>query len=419
MRHEARPRRILLGVTGGIAAYKSLELARAFVKTGAEVQVVMSAAATQFVTPLSFQALTGNAPRSALFDAAHEAAMGHIELARWPDAIVIAPATANLLAELAAGLASDLLTTLCLATDKPVFVAPAMNPHMWAHPATRANCALLAQRGLRFIAPASGVLACGETGEGRLAEVTDIFRTVSDALDAPALAGLLNGVHAVVTAGPTREAIDPVRFITNRSSGKQGFAVAEALHAAGARVTLIAGPSTLQVGNGITRINVESAEQMLAASLHAAAGADLLIAAAAVADYRMAAVAEQKMKKSGETMTLQLVKNPDILTTLRATYPDLFLVGFAAETERLEEHARDKLTRKGLDLIAANWVGDGKAFDVDDNALSVFWADGKAEIASAAKTKVAQQLVQLIARRWQARSGVAQSQLPPEKSQLA
>jgi len=400
MRLEPKPRRILLGVSGGIAAYKALELARAFVKDGAEVQVVMTAGASQFVTALSFQALTGLAPRSALFDAAHEAAMGHIELARWPDAIVIAPATANLLASMAAGLAADLLTTLCLATDKPVFVAPAMNPHMWAHPATRANCALLAQRGVRFVAPASGVLACGETGEGRLAEVSLIHCTVTEALAVSSSSRPLQGARAVVTAGPTREPIDPVRFITNRSSGKQGFAVAEALHAAGARVTVIAGPSALSLAAGIERINVESARQMLDASLSAAAAADLLVAAAAVADYRMETVATEKIKKSGDTMTLQLVKNPDILATLRATYPDLFLVGFAAETERLEAHARGKLTRKGLDLIAANWVGEGKAFDTEDNALSVFWADGQQEIPSAAKAVVARQLVQLIAQRW-------------------
>lgn len=402
--HQPRPQRILLGVCGGIAAYKALELARAFVKDGAEVQVVMTASATEFVTPLSFQALTGTAPRSALFDAAHEAAMGHIELARWPDAIVIAPATAHVLAQMAAGMAGDLLTTLLLATDKPVFVAPAMNPHMWAHAATGANCALLATRGVHFISPASGVLACGETGEGRLAEIADIHRAVLTTLDEAQAPRPLRGVRVVVTAGPTREPIDPVRFITNRSSGKQGFAVAEALHAAGAEVTLIAGPSVLTVRPEIARINVESAQQMLDASLAACAQADLLVAAAAVADYRMDMVSSEKIKKSGDTMTLQLVKNPDILLTLRARYPQLFLVGFAAETERLHEHARDKLKRKGLDLIAANWVGNGKAFDAEDNALTLLWADGEQEIASAPKAVVAKALVQRIASQWQARA---------------
>ena len=396
-----RPTRILLGVTGGIAAYKALELARLFVKDGAEVQVVMTASAEQFVTPLSFQALTGLAPRGALFDAAHEAAMGHIELARWPDAVVIAPATANLMAQMAAGLAGDLLSTLLLATDKPVFVAPAMNPHMWSHAATQANYQLLSKRGVQFIAPASGLLACGETGEGRLAEVSDIHRQVQQALVAARTPQPqpLRGLHAVVTAGPTREPIDPVRFITNRSSGKQGFAVAAALQAAGASVTLIAGPSTEHCAAGIERVNVETAQQMLDASLLAAGSADLLVAAAAVADYRMQTVATEKMKKSGEELTLQLVKNPDILAALRARYPQLFLVGFAAETERLEEHARGKLAKKGLDLIAANWVGNGKAFDTEDNALSVFWAEGQREIATAAKAEVARQLVALIAER--------------------
>ncbi|MES2883226.1 MAG: bifunctional phosphopantothenoylcysteine decarboxylase/phosphopantothenate--cysteine ligase CoaBC [Pseudomonadota bacterium] len=411
MRHETRPRRILLGVSGGIAAYKALELARAFVKGGASVQVVMTASASEFVTPLSFQALTGLPPRSALFDAAHEAAMGHIELARWPDAIVIAPTTAHLLAQMAAGLGGDLLTTLCLATDKPVIVAPAMNPQMWSHPATRANCALLASRGVNFIAPASGLMACGETGEGRLAEVSDIHRQVMALLEPAAtsqgpLASPLAGVRAVVTAGPTREAIDPVRFISNRSSGKQGFAVAEALKAAGATVTLIAGPCTLPVSAGIERVDVETAEQMLEASLAAAADAELLVAAAAVADYRMDAVAIQKIKKSEETLTLQLIKNPDILASLRAAFPALFLVGFAAETERLEEHARGKLVRKGLDLIAANWVGVGKAFDVEYNALSVYWQGGEHQITAASKTVVAEQLVQLIAQRWRSRTTI-------------
>ena len=393
--------RILLGVCGGIAAYKALELARLFVKQGAEVQVVLTAGAEQFVTALSFQALTGRVPRGALFDAAHEAAMGHIELARWPDAIVVAPATAQALAQMAAGLAGDLLSTLLLATDKPVWVAPAMNPLMWAHPATQANAALLASRGLRFIAPASGLMACGDVGEGRLADVSTICAQVMEALQAPPPSQPmpLRGMKAVVTAGPTREPIDPVRFITNRSSGKQGFAVAEALAAAGAEVTVIAGPTALTLSTGIRRVAVETAQQMLDASLTAAADANLLVSAAAVADYRMQTVASQKMKKTGEELTLQLVKNPDILATLRARYPQLYLVGFAAETERLAEHARDKLKRKGLDLIAANWVGDGKAFDTEDNALSVFWPEGEQEIPRGPKTVVASTLVSLIAER--------------------
>jgi len=396
-----RPLRILLGVCGGIAAYKALELARLLAKQGVEVQTVLTAGAEQFVTPLSFQALTGRAPRGALFDAVHEAAMGHIELARWPDAVVIAPATAHCLAQMAAGLAGDLLTTLLLATDRPVWVAPAMNPHMWTHAATQANVAQLAARGVRFIAPASGLMACGDVGEGRLAEVEQIGAQVMASLQPspPAPSAFLGGLKAVVTAGPTREPIDPVRFISNRSSGKQGFAVAEALAEAGAKVTVIAGPTRLTLSPGIRRVDLETAQQMLDASLSAAADADLLVAAAAVADYRMQTVAAQKMKKVGDELTLQLVKNPDILATLRAHYPRLFLVGFAAETERLAEHARGKLSRKGLDLIAANWVGDGKAFDTEDNALSVFWTGGEREIAHAPKAAVARALVLLIAER--------------------
>lgn len=402
---SGRSPRVLLGVCGGIAAYKTLELARLFTKQGVELQVVLTAGAEQFVMPLSFQALTGRAPRGALFDAAHEAAMGHIELARWPDTVVIAPATAHCLAQMAAGLASDLLTTLLLATDRPVWVAPAMNPHMWMHAATQANVAQLAARGVRFIAPASGLMACGDVGEGRLAEVDQICAQVMESLQSSpsATESMLRGLKAVVTAGPTREPIDPVRFITNRSSGKQGFAVAEALAAAGAQVTVIAGPTALTLGPGIQRVDVETAQQMLDASLTAAANADLLVSAAAVADYRMQTVAAQKMKKTGDALTLELVKNPDILATLRARYPKLFLVGFAAETERLAEHARGKLSRKGLDLIAANWVGDGKAFDTEDNALSVFWAEGEREIAHAPKTAVARKLVALIAERLAAR----------------
>lgn len=412
---SGRPPRVLLGVCGGIAAYKTLELARLFTKQGVELQVVLTAGAEQFVMPLSFQALTGRAPRGALFDAAHEAAMGHIELARWPDTVVIAPATAHCLAQMAAGLASDLLTTLLLATDRPVWVAPAMNPSMWMHAATQANVVQLAARGVRFIAPASGLMACGDVGEGRLAEVDQICAQVIASLQSsPSVKeSTLRGLKAVVTAGPTREPIDPVRFITNRSSGKQGFAVAEALATAGAQVTVIAGPTALTLGPGIQRVDVETAQQMLDASLTAAADADLLVSAAAVADYRMQTVAAQKMKKTGDALTLELVKNPDILATLRARYPQLFLVGFAAETERLAEHARGKLMRKGLDLIAANWVGNGKAFDTEDNALSVFWAEGEREIAHAPKTAVARTLVALIAERLAARN---QSPLPPALS---
>ena len=387
---QSAPLKLLLGVTGGIAAYKAAELARLFIKAGWQVQVVMTQHATAFIAPLTFQALTGREVRGTLFDPQHEAAMGHIELARWPDAIVIAPASANTLGKLANGLADDLLSTLYLATDKPVFIAPAMNRLMWSHAATQANLELLCQRGVRQIGPGSGAQACGETGEGRMAEPEQIFAAVSVALNTPKD---LAGVHAVITAGPTREPLDPVRFITNRSSGKQGYAVADALLARGAKVTLISGPTQLPTPQGATRIDVESAEQMLGISLAAAAEAQIFIATAAVADYRASHIADEKMKKSGESMTLLLSKNPDILVRVRTANPKLFMVGFAAETEKLVEHARSKLEKKKLDLIAANWVGNGKAFDTDDNALQLFWPGGEAEIASASKASVATTLV--------------------------
>lgn len=398
----APPRKLLLGVTGGIAAYKAAELTRLFVKAGWQVQVVMTAHAGEFVTPLTFQALTGRETRGALFDPQHEAAMGHIELARWPDAILIAPASANSLAKLAQGLADDLLSTLCLASDKPIFAAPAMNRLMWANAATQANIDRLRQRGLRLLGPGSGSQACGETGEGRMWEPEQIFEAVVAQVGAGAPADLA-GLHAVVTAGPTREPLDPVRFITNRSSGKQGYAVAEALAARGARVTLISGPTQLPTPRGVTRIDVESAEQMLGISLAAAAEAQIFVGAAAVADYRASEVASEKIKKSGESLTLVLSKNPDILASVRAAQPKLFMVGFAAETEKLAEHARGKLQNKKLDLIAANWVGNGKAFDAEDNALQLYWPGGEQEIPAASKAEVARQLVDRIVSLYQAR----------------
>ena len=393
-------RKLLLGITGGIAAYKAAELARLFVKAGWQVQVVMTRHATEFVAPLTFQALTGREVRGALFDAQHEAAMGHIELARWPDAIVVAPASANTIAKLAQGRADDLLSTLCLATDRPIWVVPAMNRLMWSNAATQDNLATLRRRGYRQLGPGAGSQACGEVGEGRMWEPEQIFAAVADHREPDQD---LAGLHAVVTAGPTREPLDPVRFLTNRSSGKQGYAVAEALVARGARVTLISGPTQLPTPAGVVRIDVESAEQMLGMSLAAAAEAQLFVGAAAVADYRAVEVAAEKIKKSGESMTLTLSRNPDILARVRAAQPDLFLVGFAAETEKLAEHARGKLERKGLDLIAANWVGAGKAFDTEDNALSLFWPGGEAEIGAAPKAEVARQLVDRIAVLYRAR----------------
>jgi|TARA_R110000850_G_scaffold217204_12_gene342836 phosphopantothenoylcysteine decarboxylase / phosphopantothenate---cysteine ligase len=389
-------RRILLGVTGGIAAYKAAELLRRLQDAGAEVRVVMTRHAAEFVTPMTFQALSGHPVRDTLFDPAHEAAMGHIELARWPDLILVAPCSANTLAKAALGLADNLLSTLLVATDKPLMIAPAMNRLMWAHPATQAHAATLTKRGVTLVGPGDGAQACGEIGAGRMSEPATVRDAVIALLSAPTSRPLA-GTKAVITAGPTREAIDPVRFITNRSSGKQGYAVATALRDLGADVTLISGPVALPAPAGVTRVEVETAEQMLAATLQSAAGADLLVAAAAVADYRMTDVAAHKIKKHSDTLSLALQRNPDILATVRAAQPGLFMVGFAAETERLAEHARDKLARKHLNLIAANQVGAGLAFDVDTNALQVFWADGQQAIAQGSKQAVAQQLAELIA----------------------
>ena len=389
-------RRILLGVTGGIAAYKAAELLRRLQDAGAEVRVVMTRHAAEFVTPMTFQALSGHPVRDTLFDPAHEAAMGHIELARWPDLILVAPCSANTLAKAALGLADNLLSTLLVATDKPLMIAPAMNRLMWAHPATQTHAATLTARGVTLVGPGDGAQACGEIGAGRMSEPATVRDAVIALLSAPTSRPLA-GTKAVITAGPTREAIDPVRFITNRSSGKQGYAVATALRALGADVTLISGPVALPAPAGVTRVEVETAEQMLAATLQSAAGADLLVAAAAVADYRMTDVAAHKIKKQSDTLSLALQRNPDILATVRAAQPGLFMVGFAAETERLAEHARDKLARKHLNLIAANQVGEGLAFDVDTNALQVFWADGQQAIAQGSKQAVAQQLAELIA----------------------
>ena len=392
--------RILLGVTGGIAAYKGAELARQFIKAGAQVQVVMTEGALRFVTAQTFQALTGRTVRHSLWDEQAEAAMGHIELARWPDAIVIAPASANFLAGLAHGFADDLLSTLCLATDKPIYAAPAMNRLMWANAATQANLTVLRGRGLRIIGPGSGAQACGEVGEGRMSEPQGIAVEV---LTDFSRSGPLAGLRAVVTAGPTREPLDPVRFISNRSSGKQGYAVAEALARLGASVTLVSGPVHLDTPTGVKRIDVETAQQMLDATLGAAKGAQLLVGAAAVADYRPAAAEPQKIKKKSETLDLALTRNTDILSAVREAQPALFIAGFAAETEKLAEHARGKLERKKLDLIAANWVGAGRAFDQDDNALQVYWQDGERTLGPAAKSEVARQLAALIAERYAAK----------------
>lgn len=395
--------RILLGVCGGIAAYKAADLTRRLIESGAEVQVVMTENAQRFVGAATFQALSGRPVRDSLWDANAEAAMGHIELARWPSLILVAPASANTLARLAHGLADDLLSTLVLASDRVLAVAPSMNRLMWSNAATRENVAKLAARGVHVLGPGAGFQACGDVGEGRMREPLELRADVARLLTAGA-SGSLAGRHAVVTAGPTREALDPVRFISNRSSGKQGYAVARALNERGARVTLISGPTQLAPPSGMQRIDVESAGQMCAAALAAAADADLFVGAAAVADYRAADVASHKIKKNAASLSLALIRNEDILVRVRAAYPDLFMVGFAAETENLEQHAREKLTRKKLDLIAANRVGENLAFDREDNQLTVLWRDGRRELAPADKTALARELVSLIVERYLSRT---------------
>lgn len=393
-------RRILLGVSGGIAAYKAADLTRRLMEAGAEVQVAMTEGAKHFVGAATFQALTGKPVRDSLWDPAAEAAMGHIELARWPDLILIAPATAEVIARLAQGRADDLLTTLVLASDRPLAIAPAMNRLMWAHAATQDNIAKLLARGVRVLGPGAGFQACGEIGAGRMREPLDLRADVAALLSS----GPLQGKHAVVTAGPTREPIDPVRFITNRSSGKQGYSLALALAQLGARVTLISGPTNLAVPPGVVRIDVETAQQMCDAALAAARDADLFVGAAAVADYRMSEIAADKIKKKDADLSLKLVRNDDILMRVRHDNPTLFMVGFAAETEQLERHAREKLAKKKLDLIAANWVGEGRAFDQDDNQLTVFWSDGHQALAHGPKDQLARELAQLILERHTAKT---------------
>ena len=392
-------KRILVGVSGGIAAYKSAELVRLLRAAGAEVRVVMTPAATRFITPLTLQALSGHPVRVELFDAGAEAGMDHIHLARWADAVLVAPASADLLARLAAGRADDLLTTLCLATRAPLLVAPAMNSAMWAHPATRDNVARLAARGVTLIGPAEGEQACGETGPGRLVEPPQLVAAVAGRFRA----GLLDGVRALITAGPTREPVDPVRFLTNRSSGKMGYAVAAALAEAGASVTLVSGPVALEVPDRVRCIRVERAAEMAEAVRARLAETDLFVAAAAVADYRPAETAPHKLKKRAERMALPLVRTPDILAEVAASTRPPFTVGFAAETEDLERHARAKRMLKGVDMLAANRVGAGEGFEVDDNALLVVWEGGQAWLPRAPKPQLARRLVRLIAERYRER----------------
>ncbi len=396
---------IILGITGGIAAYKSAELTRRLRDAGAQVRVVMTRAATEFVTPLTFQALSGYPVHTRLLDEQAEAGMSHIELARWADAVLIAPASANCLSKLAQGRADDLLTTLCLATSASLALAPAMNHVMWSDPATQANCVTLKQRGVHLFGPASGAQACGESGEGRMLDVPDLLANLAGLFDSVALQGL----NVLITAGPTYEPIDPVRFIGNRSSGRMGYALARAATEAGARVTLVSGPTHLQTPPDVDRIDVDTAAQMYDAVMAAIDGCDIFIATAAVADYRPKQAHVQKLKKHDAELSIELERTTDILAAVAALSPRPFVVGFAAETEDLEHNATDKLQRKKLDMIAANWVGAGDksningaatqdiGFNSEYNALHVIWNDGAQQLEKARKSVIATQLIQLIA----------------------
>ncbi len=391
-------RRVLLGITAGIAAYKAAELARLLIRDGAEVQVVMTVSASEFIGPMTLQAITGRPVRNALFDEQHEAAMGHIELARWADLILVAPATADFLAQLAAGMAHDLLSTLCLASTAPLMVAPAMNQAMWRHSATRSNVELLQSRGVPLLGPDEGAQACGDTGPGRMIEPEALAAAVRDRF----ISGRLAGKRVLLTAGPTREALDPVRFLGNRSSGKMGFALASALVSQGAEVTLVAGPVSLPTPDGVRRIDVESAQEMRDAVFTSLPGTAIFVACAAVADFRPEKVVDQKIKKTDDTLTLKLVRNPDILSEVSLSPDRPFCVGFAAETNDVEAYADAKRRAKGLDMIAANQVGASQGFETDENALLVLWEGGRQVFPMQPKPVLAGQLVSLIADRFDA-----------------
>ncbi|HHI93012.1 MAG TPA: bifunctional phosphopantothenoylcysteine decarboxylase/phosphopantothenate--cysteine ligase CoaBC [Gammaproteobacteria bacterium] len=387
-------KRILLGVSGSIAAYKSAELVRRLKEANAEVRVVLTKGGAEFVTPLTFQALSGNPAHTNLLDTETEAAMGHIELARWADAILIAPASANFIARLAQGRADDLLSAICLATSSTVAIAPAMNQQMWANAATQENLQQLKQRDILQFGPGDGNQACGETGPGRMLEASQLAAHVAEIFET----GLLSEDTVLLIAGPTQEAIDPVRYLSNRSSGKMGYAIAQAAAEAGAKVILISGPTSLATPPRVERINVRSAQQMFDAVMQHVAHSDIFISAAAVADYRPVRIAGQKIKKTEDTLTLELQRNPDILAEVAALKNAPFTVGFAAETENLEQYAREKLARKGIDMIAANLVGEDIAFEADENTLLVLTAENKQPLARASKFILGRQLIDIIAK---------------------
>lgn len=393
--HRLTNRNILLGISGGIAAYKSAELTRALVGAGANVRIVLTAAGAEFITPLTLQALSGNPVHQSLLDPEAEQGMGHIELARWAELILVAPASADFMARLSHGMANDLLTTLCLATEAPICVAPAMNQAMWRDPRTQENAQRLAHQGVQLWGPGSGAQACGDVGPGRMLEPAELAQLSAEVF----ATSKLQGVRICITAGPTREALDPVRYISNHSSGKMGYALAAAAAKAGAEVVLISGPVSLPTPAGVQRVDVESAEQMLTAALDLAPACDIFIGAAAVADYRPVAVADQKIKKGQEElMELRLVKNPDIIASVSSLPKRPFTVGFAAETENVLAYARSKLECKNLDLVIANDVSQsGIGFNADENEVTLVSAAGDTALPRCSKHSLAQQLIEQIA----------------------
>ncbi len=390
--------KILLGVTGGIAAYKAAVLVRRLRDAGVQVRVVMTDAARAFIAPLTLQALSGNPVRWGLLDPDAEAGMDHIELARWADRVLVAPASADFMARLAHGLANDLLSTLCLATAAPILLAPAMNRGMWSNPATQANAEILRGRGVRFLGPGEGEQACGETGPGRMLEPEAIVVAIGERLER---SGPLQGLTVLLTAGPTREPLDPVRYLSNRSSGRMGYALAEALMGLGARVCLVSGPVDLPMPPGAERVLVESALEMEREVMVQVGASHIFVACAAVADYRAAAPAGEKIKKDQDVLTLRLVKNPDILAQVAALPGGPFTLGFAAETRQVEEYAAQKLRNKGLDMIAANRVGGPQGgFESTENALTLLWSGGRKELPMMPKRDLARYLAEMIAERY-------------------
>lgn len=393
-------KRIVVGITGGIAAYKTIELIRLLRKSDAEVRVVLTPAAAEFVTPLTLQAISGNPVSQSLLDPQAELAMGHIELAKWADALLIAPASADFLARLTVGMANDLLSTVCLATAAPILLAPAMNQQMYRQAITQQNLQQLRQRGLQIVGPNAGEQACGDVGFGRMSEPLEIYTALCSLLQSQTD---LDDISVVITAGPTQEAIDPVRYISNHSSGKMGFAIANAFAKRGAKVTLIAGPVNLATPANVTRINVTSAQEMCQAALQSAVKNAIFIGCAAVADYRVEQVAEQKIKKTDDKdeLTLKLIKNPDIIAMVAAlTEHRPFVVGFAAETQNVAQYAKHKLSQKNLDLICANDVSGGQVFGQDHNRLHLFWRNGEKSLPSASKANLATDLVNEIMQRY-------------------